>query len=55
MVLGTTEKNISIAFQKLAITSNDEDHCKTPTTTFFKFQIKNSCSHRRNKRKDKAS
>ena len=31
MALETTEKDISIAFEKLAITSNGGDHCKTPT------------------------
>ena len=35
MALETTEKDISIAFEKLAITSNGGDHCKTPTTIFY--------------------
>ena len=34
MALETTEKDISIAFEKLAITSNCGDHCKTPTLFF---------------------
>ena len=37
MELETTEKDISIAFKKLAITSNGGDHCKTPTTIFSHF------------------
>ena len=32
MALETTET--SIDFEKLAITSNGRDHCKTPTTIF---------------------
>ena len=40
MALETTEKDISIAFEKLAITSNDGDHCKTPTTIFSHFKSK---------------
>ena len=46
MALETTEKDISIAFAKLAITSNGGNHCKPP---------KNSCSNRRNKTKEKAA
>ena len=34
MALEATEKDISIAFEKLAITSNGGDHCQTPTTIF---------------------
>ena len=40
MALETTEKDISIAFERLAITSNGGDHCKTPTTTFSHFRLK---------------
>ena len=40
MALETTEKDISIAFEKLAITSNGGDHCKTPTTIFSHFRSK---------------
>ena len=40
MALETTEKDISIAFEKLAITSNGGDHCKTPTTIFSHFKSK---------------
>ena len=40
MALETTEKDISIAFEKLAITSKDGDHCKTPTTIFSYFKSK---------------
>ena len=32
MALETTEKDISITFEQLAITSIGADHCKTPTT-----------------------
>ena len=32
MALETTEKDISITFEKLAITSIGADNCKTPTT-----------------------
>ena len=38
MALETTEKDISIAFEKLAITSNGRDHCNTPTTIFSYFK-----------------
>ena len=34
MALETTEKDISITFEKLAITSNGGDHCK-PLQLFF--------------------
>ena len=40
MALETTEKDISIAFEKLAITSNGGYHCKTPATTFSHFKLK---------------
>ena len=40
MVLVTTEEEMSIAFEKLAITSNDEDHYKTPKTIFSHFKSK---------------
>ena len=40
MALETTEKDISITFEKLAITSNGGDHCKTPTTIFSHFKSK---------------
>ena len=40
MALETTEKDMSIAFEKLAITSIGGDHCKTPTTTFSHFKSK---------------
>ena len=40
MALEATEKDISIAFEKLAITSNGGDHCKTPTTIFSHFKSK---------------
>ena len=40
MALETTEKDISIAFEKLAITSNGGDHCKTPTTIFSQYKSK---------------
>ena len=51
MALETTERDISIAFEKLAITSYGGNH---PTTIFFAFQIKNSYSNRRNKTKENA-
>ena len=38
MSLEATEKDISIAFEKLAFTSND--HCKTGTTIFSHFKSK---------------
>ena len=38
MTIETAEKEISIAFEKLAITSNGGDHCKTPTTIFSHFK-----------------
>ena len=37
MALEATEKYISIALEKLAITSNGGDNCKTPTTIFLHF------------------
>ena len=40
MALEATEKDISIAFEKLAITSNGGDHCKTATTIFSHFKSK---------------
>ena len=40
MAFKVTEKDVSIAFKKLAITSNGGDHCKTPTTTFSHFKSK---------------
>ena len=40
MTIETAEKEISIAFEKLAITSNGGDHCKTPTTIFSHFKSK---------------
>ena len=40
MVLEATEKDISIAFEKLAITPNGGDHCKTPRTIFSHFKSK---------------
>ena len=40
MALEATEKDISIAFGKLAITSNGGDHCKTPKTIFSHFKSK---------------
>ena len=40
MALETTEKDISIAFKKLAITSNGGNHCKIPTTIFSNFKSK---------------
>ena len=40
MALEATEKDISIAFEKLAITSNGGDYCKTPTTIFSHFKSK---------------
>ena len=46
MALETTEKDVSIAFEKLAITSKDGDHCKTPTTIF---QVKSQKSHFKSK------
>ena len=35
MAIETPEKDISTAFEKLAITSNSEDHCITPATIFL--------------------
>ena len=40
MALETTEKDSSIAFEKLAITSNGGDHCKIPATSFSHFKSK---------------
>ena len=40
MALETTEKDTSIAFEKLAITSNGGYDCKTPTTIFSHFKSK---------------
>ena len=40
MGLEATEKNISITFEKLAITLNGGDHCKIPTTIFSYFKSK---------------
>ena len=40
MALETSEKDISIAFEQLAIRSNGGDHCKTPTTIFLHFKSK---------------
>ena len=40
MALETTEKDISIAFEKLAIMSNGGDHCKATTTGFSHFKSK---------------
>ena len=34
MALETNEKDISIAFQKLGITTKSRDHFKTPKTSF---------------------
>ena len=54
MTLENTEKDVSIFFEKLAITSIGGDHCKTPYNYFFTFQIKTSCNNRGNKREEKA-
>ena len=40
MALETTEKDISSAFEILAITSNSGDHCQTPTTIYSHFKSK---------------
>ena len=40
MAFEATDKDISIAFEKLAITSNCGDHCKTPTVIFSHFKLK---------------
>ena len=40
MVLETTEKDISIAYEKLAITSNGGDHEETPRTIFLHIKSK---------------
>ena len=40
MALEATEKDISIAFEKLAVTSIGGDHCKTSTTIFSHFKSK---------------
>ena len=40
MALEATEKDVSCAFEKLAITSNGGDHCKAPTTIFYYFKSK---------------
>ena len=40
MALEATKKDINIAFEKLAVTSNGGDHCKTPTTIFSHFKSK---------------
>ena len=40
MLFETTEKDVSIVFEKLATTSNGGDNCKTPYNYFFIFQIK---------------
>ena len=40
MALEATEKDTSIAFEKLAITSNGGDLCKTPVTIFSHFKSK---------------
>ena len=40
MALETTEKDINIAFQKLAITSNGGDHFKSPATIFSHLESK---------------
>ena len=38
MALETTEKDIRIAFEKLAIASNGGDHCKISTTISSHFK-----------------
>ena len=40
MAFETTEKHVSIASEKLAITSNGGGHCKTPTIIFSYFKLK---------------
>ena len=55
MALETTEKDIGFAFEKLTVAVNGGDYCKSPTTIFFRFQIKHSYTHRQNNRKEKAS
>ena len=40
MTLEATEKDISIAFENLAIASDGGDHCKIPTTIFSHFKLK---------------
>ena len=40
MALKTTEKDMSIAFEQVAIISNVGDYCKTSTTIFSHFKSK---------------
>ena len=55
MALETSEEDISIAFEKLAIAPNGGDHCKTPTTIFSRFKSKILAAIRPNKTTEKAS